>query len=456
MAARSSGGSGMLVGIVILGVFTLGFFVTTIVFLSQKQAADRKLAEQSQDVNELIGQSRGDAVSRLRDPAKKAGKPVLVYLADSMSAVMARVDSAKTTPEELNRKLEKVEGAGNQSLLALLQDRDRQIASLNDAKAAAEQARDRANTDRQNEARRVSDIEASHKETVAKLTAQIDQLKDEVDKYRADINATKARMDQEVDKTRESARAKESELVGQIREAQEKQSIATETVKRLQEQLRGKTFEVGKEYNLVDGRVIGSDAGNNQFYIDIGRRHKVVLGMTFEVYSEATAIRPDPRTGDYPAGKATLEVIKIEDGSATCRLLREKRGNPVVKGDVIANAIYDPNKVYKFLIYGNFDANGDGMSTPQERSDIEALVREWGGVVVAELSGDVDFLVLGEKPVLPPAPSPVSPPPVVQEYLRLRGIVSQYERLFQQAESTSIPIINENRLRTLTGIGYRR
>lgn len=456
MAARSGGGTGLVVAVVILGVASLGLFVTTVVFFSKKQAGDVKNAEQAAEVKELIGDSRSDVVNRLREPAKKAGKPVLGYLANSMEEVMEKVDSRKSTADDLKKKLEKIPDAEKSSLLTIIRDRDGRVAALLDEKAAAEAARDRAQADRQNEAKRVADMDAKQKETLSSLNAEIDRLKDDVDKYRVDLNATKARMDQEVDKTREAARAQVAELTGQIRESQEKQSIATETVKRLQEQLRGKTFEIDKEYNLVDGAIIGSDPGNNQYFINIGRAQKVVLGMTFEVYPDAPTIRPDARTGEYPAGKATLEVTKIDDTSSTCRLLREKRGNPVVKGDVIANAVFDPHKTYKFLIYGNFDANGDGLATPQERSDIEALIREWGGVVVVELTGDVDFLVLGEKPAIPPSPGPNAPPPVVQEYLRIRAIVNQYDRLFAQAEATSIPIINENRLRTLTGIGYRR
>src|SRR5262249_62066820 len=110
---------------------------------------------------------------------------------------------------------------------------------------------------------------------------------------------------------------------------------------------------------------------------------------------------------------------------SSCRPQRYKNGNPIVKGDVVRNAVFHPKKTYKFLIFGNFDANNDGVATPQEASTIEALVREWGGVVVSELSGDVDFLVLGERPSLLPPPPPTAPPAVVQEYGRLRGIVNQ-------------------------------
>lgn len=462
MAARSGGGNGMVVAVVILSVLTLGLFVTTIVFLSQKQGAEAKLGTLTGEYNKEYvsdAERRKDDIVRWVTEAKaeKPPKTAIAYLTDSMKTVMKRtVGDEKMTPGGLDKVLGKVEGSDKSDLLSLYRQAQTQASALKTRAEAAEQARDAAQADAKNEAARTKEIDGKMKETIASLTAELNRYKDEVESYRADINATKAKMDQEVDKTREAARAREAELVGQIRESQEKQAIAQETVKRLQEQLRGKVFEGDKEYALVDGRVVGSDPGSSQYFIDIGRKQKVVLGMTFQVYTDATGIHPDAKTGDYPPGKATLEVIKIDEGSSTCRLVRETRGNPVVKGDVIANAIFDPHKKYKMLVYGNFDANGDGIYTPQEQADIEAMIREWGAEVTTELSGDIDFLVLGVKPTLPPAPPPTAPPAVVTEYVRQRGVATQYDRYFEQAQATSIPILNENRLRTLTGMGSRR
>src|SRR5206468_2777376 len=105
-----------------------------------------------------------------------------------------------------------------------------------------------------------------------------------------------------------------------------------------------------------------------------------------------------------------------------------------------ANAVYDPNKVYTFLVYGNFDANQDGVATQQEAVDIRALIESWGGKVVDELAGNVDswggkvvdelaanvdFLVLGQKPPLPPQPQSGAPAAVIQEYMRVRRIAEQ-------------------------------
>jgi len=173
------------------------------------------------------------------------------------------------------------------------------------------------------------------------------------------------------------------------------------------------------------------------------------------VYSDAASVKPD-QNGDFPPGKATLEVINVGDNSSICRIKNETRGNPVVNGDVIVNPLYDPNKVYTFLLYGNFDANGDGVSTPGERADLQAIIESWGGKVVDELGGNVDFLVLGERPVLPPRPSADAPVEILQEYIRLNRAIDRYEALYKQSMATSLPLLNENRLYTLLGRGSMR
>jgi len=185
-------------------------------------------------------------------------------------------------------------------------------------------------------------------------------------------------------------------------------------------------------------------------YINRGRNDRIVLGMSFEVYGDASQIK---RTadGDYSRGKASLEVIRLDDNSATCRVTRATRGNPVTKGDVIANALYDPHKTYSFLVFGNFDADRDGRSTPTEAGEVKAIITGWGGRLADSLSGDVDFLVLGTRPVVPPQPPADAPTALLQEFIRQRNIAREYDRLFEQAAATSIPVLNENRLRTLIG-----
>jgi hypothetical protein len=63
----------------------------------------------------------------------------------------------------------------------------------------------------------------------------------------------------------------------------------------------------------------------------------------------------------------------------------------------------------------------------------------------------VDFIVLGERPVLPPEPSPNAELVYVQQWVALKRNALKYDELLSQAIATSIPVLNQNRLYTLTG-----
>ncbi len=453
MAARTSTGVGVGVTVTILGVLSLGLFVTTVIFLSQKQAAVRASEKFRTDLAEFVsGSDKQDQVQQTKALALKGRMSVFGYLEDQREKTMERVTGAGGDRlEDLNEKLKALPGSETKAAVQLLREFNARLGTMQKELDEAKAARDRAQQDRENEVARVKAIEDSQKATLAALTQQLDTYKDEVDKYRAELNTAKADMDKRVDKIRQGGLDTEAQLNSQITDLQKEVVLSRDTISRLQNELHGRTFKPGDEHALVDGQVIGLDPAENQVIVNVGRRQRAVLGMTFEVYSEPTAIRPDPVTGDYPPGKAAIELIHLDDSTSTGRIIREKKGNPLVKGDVIANAVFDPKKVYKFLVYGNFDANGDGIATPEEKTDIQALIEQWGGKVTDTLSGDVDFLVLGQKPTLPPQPSVSAPPAVVQEFVRLKRIALEYDDLFNKAVATSIPILNENRLYTLTG-----
>ena len=205
------------------------------------------------------------------------------------------------------------------------------------------------------------------------------------------------------------------------------------------------------EEALVDGQINQVNPIDREVMLSIGREQKAVLGMTFAVYDDATDIRINDESGIYPAGKAIVEIVRVEANFSRARIIESSAGNPIVRGDVIANAIYDPTKTYKFVVDGLFDTDGDGVASRFERETLEALIERWGGILVSETSGDTDFVVLGEKPVLPPQPSPGAPVATIQEYVRLQQEIDRYDDLMMKAESTTMPLLNANRLQTLIG-----
>lgn len=455
MASRSSTSIGVGVTIGILSVLALAFFVVAAITYGKLQQKTRDMAALEAAQSDFVkdNERNRDDVRVLLDQAKNNGGQSLVgYLTEAYQTAMERTTgSRRDSLASFQEKLGKVQGADSGSLLSVVADRERTIADLQNQLAKSEADRTRALADLQAETERVRGIESRHGETVAALNGQVGTFRSEVDGYRDGINAARAKMDEQVSELRRQLADAQGEASREIARLQEENLILQNQVQVLRGDRTSQVLTAGDEAALVDGQIIAADGAERTATISLGASQRVVLGMTFSVYPDASAIRPNETTGEYPRGKAGLEVIRVAGDSATCRILWELRGNPVVPGDVIANPVYDPKKVYKFLAFGNFDVDADGIATPGEREVLVGIIESWGGRVVDDLGGDVDFLVLGSRPVLPPRPGPDAPIEVVQEYIRQDRIVQRYDRLYQQAGTTSLPILNENRLFTLLG-----
>lgn len=455
MAARTSTGLGVGIAVTLLGIATLGLFVTTIIMWSQANAQRKRADEQEQRTAEFIQENeRGqDRVVRLKEQAKQARKSLVGYLIDGQGDLMQRVTGAKSDGiGDVDSKFG--EGAKTQSVLALYKGAQSEIASLQSQLKQAQAAAEQARQDQVNDAKRIKSIDENQQKTLAAINAELDKTKVEVDALRDSINEIRKSSDARVQKLADEAGAKESALQGEIDKLQREAVLDKSLAQRLQSELKGKRVEAGNEYALVDAQIISMNSADSTATINIGRKDKLRVGMTFEVYGDATAIRPDEKTGEYPAGKASVEVVNMDDSTAIVRVLREKRGNPMVRGDVLANAVYDPKKVYKFVIYGAFDANRDGRAELQEADIWRAKITSWGGQPLDDLSGEVDYLILGDRPPVPPEPAATAPVEAVENWIRIKQAAQRYDELFKKATETSIPILNENRLRTLIGDVY--
>ena len=105
--------------------------------------------------------------------------------------------------------------------------------------------------------------------------------------------------------------------------------------------------------------------------------------------------------------------------------------------------------------YGQFDVDANGTPTHNEADYIRSRIIEWGGEVVEgdQLTGDLDFLVLGDVPeyVFTELISKNATEQEINAMVRKREAYERYEELFQQAINAQIPVLNWNRFRLLTG-----
>lgn len=453
MASRGSSTPPIFIAFFVTAFFALAFFVLTVIFYGQMSKArkDLELAQQASNTF-LGGQTDLPWAARWQQQAQGARQPVIAFMNTAWEDAMRRtIGDPQVTPEQFRTTVDAIEGAASAPLAQVIRQRSSRITSLERQVADANAAAAAAAADLQSEVERVAQLQEDNAATIAALNDEIGRYKGELDRFRSLVDETIESNNNRVNTIRREHVDREASMQVRISQLQEESLRLQGQLNQLRESQVSSTLLPTDEYALTDGRIIGADPAQNAVFIDLGRTDRIVLGMSFEVYSNAAAIRPD-KDGNYPPGKATIEVIRINEGSSVARLVRESRGNPIVEGDVIANAVYDPSKIYHFVVYGNFDIDGDRTARPEEQTAIKGIITQWGGVVDEDLTGRTDFLVLGERPILPPQPPVDAPAAIITEYIRKSRVADEYDRLFDAAVRASIPILNQNRLYTLTGM----
>lgn len=440
----------------ISSIFVVVLFVLTVVFYFQAQAAQRDVANMEAANAEFIRpeERSQDQVRQLVAQASAERKSLVGYLVDSRRDIMQRVTGVGgDSLAQLNTKLDSVPGAEGSALLQVARDAIRQneelTARLNQAQTAVTRAQENA----ANETARVASIEQGFRDTITRLSGEVAGYRDEVESLRSDYGQARLNMDSRVSDIRSRADDRVSILGSQLDQARTDLRTAEEQLREARGQGRTTGVRPRAEESLVDGVVVAINERDRQVTINRGNRDKITLGMTFAVYSDANDIVPDA-SGEYPRGKANLEVIKVFDDRAIARINGSVAGRPILQGDVVANAVYDPRKVYKFVVYGFFDADGDGVQSFGETRAIESAIRNWNGEVVQNLSGDVDFLVLGARPTMPPEPDITATPEQIMQYQEALTRVERYDGLFDAAVSAGVPVLNQNRFYTLIGKPY--
>lgn len=456
MASRTSAGTATVVTITIFGILMLGFFVTSVVFYSKWSRAEGEVAQLQTNYEEIIrtGERTSDTVqAALRRAREDRESDSLVdyLLRENNELTRIATGSTNLTSEQVRERVAEVAGSGSVALTQVVSRLESDVASRDAELASAQERLDRLQADINAELARIRAVEQSAQATAAEATDRVGGYRDEVSGLRTRVEGFEQRVQREIAADRGEYQNILRDREDQIAELNQQVLVLQDQNRRLRGEGITDSVKPLDEYALVDGEVAAVTPSDSSVVITLGRNDKLVIGMTFAVYSSAAEIRPTPGTSIYGPGKAVIEVIGMDESSARCRVVRASRGNPVIVGDVIANPVYDPDKTYKFVVFGEFDVNHDGNATPYERDALVAVIERWGGEVIDEITGDLDFLVLGRRPSEPLQPAPNAPRPIYEQYLREKAVVDRYQDLFEDASNSSIPVLNENRLRTLIG-----
>ncbi|MBX3354964.1 MAG: hypothetical protein KF724_04620 [Phycisphaeraceae bacterium] len=460
MATRA-GGTGTLVSLVIFVIATVALLVFSVI-MWRNQA----LAEENADAarRELARVARSadlqrDEVKRLQAEASKRNLPLVAYMLEEAQ------DAAGFVTGDRNRALTDLarpfgirdEDAARTSLRTEWERLRAELAQVKAAQAATDQRNQdllkqmeamRAETDRQI---------AAKEEELRRVQASISGYRDAAEGYRKDVADAVTGIQESKDRIEQTYRGRLGDLQQQIDALNAERDLLKTRNNELGRKLAAFTVRAPDPSTLVDGRVIEVNSAEGVVFLDIGRNDRVQPGMTFEVYETPEAIQFDDRTGQTTRGKASIQVIRVADNTATARVTRGSTARPVVKGDVLVNAVFQPGMKYKFLVFGKFDVDGDGRVTSEEADFVRSRIREWGGEVIDgdSLTGDLDFLILGQQPPMPtPLPIDVTDAQM-RAYIDARAAREIYDKLFNDAVEAQIPVLNWNRFQVLTGQGIR-
>lgn len=456
MAIRS-GSSGPLIAVVVFVILTVLSLSTAIYFFTETNKSNAIAAESNRALAAVVSAGYFDQEpgSTIRQAAEGENKSVVEYLI-AKNADIATVITGETSTDAASIRgtlALKPEQTVKQAL-----DTAKRSATDAEAKMAEQQKVAEQLTAHMAAVQAGADEKAkSADEKVLQLTATIAPYRESSERALAAIGTLK----EELIQARDQAK---SEYANQITEEKNKQASLVAAnqglsgrVAELQRQLDEFRLKPSDPSLLVDGRIVDLASSKDQVYISLGSKDRVRPGMTFEVYSDPSAIMYDPKTDRQTPGYASIEIVKVSDTTSTARITRKSPRRSVARGDVLANAVYSPTYQYKFLVHGKFDVDNDGKVTDGETDYIRAKIRDWGGIVVAgeEITPDVDFVVIGSVPSRPQLRSVGEDDAAYAASLAASRAYDSYQTLVNSAAAAQIPILNWNRFQILTGAAER-
>jgi len=454
MAIRSSAGTGVAISLVVFVLLTVLLLAGSILLWGKLQTAEEEAAKADESISSFVRLSERNAPWFQRLETAHGRDTLMGHMNDRYEALrqftFGRTDDSFP---DLAAAREQAGLADDLSMAAAITDANRRIADL---AATNEALRSRAESAEQDRDQLNAQMQQAASERDALLAAESEQLKGYTD---ADSRHSAAIQQAVSDFSRMQTTSRDH-LTSTINEQQTEVDRLTKNNNMLASKLRDLDARLNRDRlnaanpaSLVDGEILDIVGSGDMVYINRGRNDQIVLGMTFEVYESADQIQANT-DDENDRGKASIQVIKIGDASATAKVVRKVKGRPVTPGNVITNAIYDPDYKFRFLVHGVYDLDHDGKATLDEAQYLRDRIKRWGGEVVTgnAIPGDLDFLVLGTEPRMPILSGDNQrSTEAMNEFRRRRTAVDTYQSLLEQAQQARIPVLNQNRLEILTG-----
>ncbi|MCH2138139.1 MAG: hypothetical protein MK074_03710 [Phycisphaerales bacterium] len=453
MAIRTSAGTGVVISLVVFILLTVALAVVSILIWGQLREARQSVNNADRTLSEYATSS--ERTSPWMDQLQSTrGRSSVTGLLHGENGDLKRLVGGNPgeTMDSLQGRLTEAGLAEDNTALDLINSLNRDLdearnnnASLNQRVTGAEASVDDLKD-------RLAAVEAQQVAVSQAAAAEVEPFRDADSRHEARISDAIDQFQQAEARTADRYADQIDDLESENDDLRRRNTILSSRVADLEALYAKDRIEPTNPSMLADARVI-EVVGTDRVYLDRGRQDHIVLGMTFEVFDDPAQIRPSD-DGIMPRGKASLQVLKVGENTSTAKITRSNLRRPVLVDDVVANAVYDPAYTFRFMVHGKFDLNNDGASTEDEARYLRERIRRWGGEVHEgdTLPGDLDFLVLGDQPILPERPQGASlSPQEWQDYTRKRQIFEDYQTLFDAAREARIPILNQRRLDILTG-----
>ncbi len=463
MAARAQQRSGMTLVHGALIAFVALWLVSTVLlvvlFLDQDEM-ENKEAQTQRDYNTVITRAEKQSLQDYFGRASDRG-PTVVGLLEEARAATAELATgiAADSPDVVRTKVAEALGRvvddglvaapaafdGVDLVTAFGQMYDAFRTELSARESAEQQVSDLARQ-RDELAFTAQALQADFDDKVVSLRDEFNSETQSHEQYRSERDASFARADERIVEFRQQAakqsqdfRAERTELMRTIDELQTRYAACRAELGHLQ--ISPQQLVTARSADAV---VLTAASGDDVIYLDLGKDDRIVLGMQFAIYSADKGI---PASGH---AKAQVEVVTIYDHASACRITGRRPGTWVTPGDIAANPVYDRERTLRFVVVGDFDSNGDGRADSQGARQVEAIINQWGGEVLAELSPLVDFIVIGQRPVLPYEVRDPSPEQEARNRSALQR-VEAYRKTVADAQAFSVPVLTQSVLARFLG-----
>ena len=447
MSSRSS--TGVVIALVVFVVLTVALLAISIVLFTGQSAAEKRESEARAELNAFItaGELGRSEVQAMR--ANAGSQSLFSYMSDQGAQIGEFVVGDRgASVSKMRTDLNVPEGQSvRDAMRKVMQERDARSQEANSLRTRSNDL----DKEVQSLKAKLADAEKARAAAIAEVTASIEGYKQAAEGYRGSFDSAKAALEQSRADLEARLAGEVSALQTELDTLRAERSVLDGRISALQRKVEATATKAANPAALVDARVVDVDAKSGMLFIDIGSNKRVIPGMTFEVFDDAVAISASADSGSR--GKASVQVVKVGETTSTCRVLRGSASRPIVKDDVLANAVFNPDYKFKFLVHGKFDANGDGKATSGEADYVKSRIVDWGGELVDgdTLTGDLDFLVLGVEPPMPVALAGDATEAQTMAYTDQRAARELYTSLFRTASDAQIPILNWTRFEALTG-----